>query len=30
MLITELKNKELLKSQLKGKVFMILCRGCAV
>ena len=29
MLITELKNKELLKSQLKGKVFMILCRGCA-
>ena len=29
MLITELKNKELLKSQLQGKVFMILCHGCA-
>ena len=29
MLITELKKKELLKSQLGSKVFMILCRGCA-
>ena len=28
MLITELKNKELLKSQLKGKVFLLLCHGC--
>ena len=29
MLITELKNKELLKSQLQGKVFMLLCHGCS-
>ena len=28
MLITELKNKELLKTQLKGKVFLLLCHGC--
>ncbi len=28
MLITELKNKELLKAQLQGKVFMLLCHGC--
>ena len=29
MLITELKNKELLKAQLQGKVFMLLCHGCS-
>ena len=28
MLITELKNKELLKDQLKGKAFVLLCHGC--
>ncbi len=28
MLITELKNKELLKEQLKGKTFVLLCHGC--
>ncbi len=28
MLITELKNQELLKSQLKGKTFLLLCHGC--
>ena len=28
MLITELKNKEVLLSQLKGKVFLINCHGC--
>ena len=28
MLITELKNKEVLLSQLKGKVFIINCHGC--
>ena len=28
MLITELKNKELLKTQLKGKTFLLLCHGC--
>ena len=28
MLITELKNKEVLLSQLKGKVFVITCHGC--
>ena len=29
MLITELKNKEVLKSQLQGKVFLLLCHGCS-
>ena len=28
MLITELKNKEVLLSQIKGKVFVINCHGC--
>ena len=28
MLITELKNKEVLLSQLSGKVFIINCHGC--
>ena len=28
MLITELKNKEVLSSQLGGKVFVINCHGC--
>ena len=28
MLITELKNKDILKSQLKGKTFLLLCHGC--
>ena len=28
MLITELKNKEVLLSQLNGKVFIINCHGC--
>ena len=28
MLITELKNKEVLLSQLQGKVFIITCHGC--
>ena len=28
MLITELKNKEVIDSQLKGKVFVLICHGC--
>ena len=28
MLITELKNKDLIKSQLLGKVFVLVCHGC--
>ena len=28
MLITELKNKDLIQSQLRGKVFILLCHGC--
>ena len=28
MLITELKNKEALCSQLKGKIFILVCHGC--
>ena len=28
MLITELKNKDVIKSQLKGKVFVLVCHGC--
>ena len=28
MLITELKNKELIKPQLQGKVFILVCHGC--
>ena len=28
MLITELKNKEVLCSQLKGKIFILVCHGC--
>ena len=28
MLITELKNQDVLKSQLKGKVFVLVCHGC--
>ena len=28
MLITELKNKDVIKSQLQGKVFIINCHGC--
>ena len=28
MLITELKNKDIIKSQLKGKVFVLVCHGC--
>ena len=28
MLITELKNKDLLKGQLKGQVFVLTCHGC--
>ena len=28
MLITELKNVDLIKSQLKGKVFVLVCHGC--
>ena len=28
MLITELKNKEVIKSQLQGKVFVLVCHGC--
>ena len=28
MLITELKNKDVILSQLKGKVFVLLCHGC--
>ena len=29
MLITELKNKEAIRSQLQGKVFVLLCHGCS-
>ena len=29
MLITELKNKDALKAQLQGKVFLLLCHGCS-
>ena len=29
MLITELKNKDLIRSQLQGKVFVLLCHGCS-
>ena len=28
MLITELKNNDTIKSQLKGKVFVLICHGC--
>ena len=28
MLITELKSKEVLLTQLKGKVFVLNCHGC--
>ena len=28
MLITELKNKDAIISQLKGKVFILICHGC--
>ena len=28
MLITELKNKDVIQSQLKGKVFVLVCHGC--
>ncbi len=28
MLITELKNKDSLKEQLQGKVFVLICHGC--
>ena len=28
MLITELKNVDYIKSQLKGKVFVLVCHGC--
>ena len=28
MLITELKNKDVIKAQLKGKVFVLVCHGC--
>ena len=28
MLITELKNKEVLCSHLKGKIFILVCHGC--
>ena len=28
MLITELKNKDVIKSGLKGKVFVLVCHGC--
>ena len=28
MLITELKNTDAIKSQLKGKVFVLVCHGC--
>ena len=28
MLITELKNKDVIKSQLQGKVFVLTCHGC--
>ncbi len=28
MLITELKNNDIIKSQLRGKVFVLICHGC--
>ena len=28
MLITELKNRELIDAQLQGKVFVLICHGC--
>ena len=28
MLITELKNNDVIKSQLQGKVFILVCHGC--
>ena len=28
MLITELKNQDVIKAQLKGKVFVLVCHGC--
>ena len=28
MLITELKNKDIIKSSLQGKVFVLVCHGC--
>ena len=28
MLITELKNEEVIKHQLRGKVFVLVCHGC--
>ena len=28
MLITELKNNDMLRSQLQGKVFVLICHGC--
>ena len=28
MLITELKNKDVIKAQLHGKVFILICHGC--
>ena len=28
MLITELKNQEVIKCQLRGKVFVLVCHGC--
>ena len=28
MLITELKSKDVIKSQLQGKVFVLVCHGC--
>ena len=28
MLITELKNKDIIKQQLDGKVFVLICHGC--
>jgi len=29
MLITELKNKEVIRQQLRGQVFVLICRGCS-
>jgi len=28
MLITELKNQDMIRSQLQGKVFVLICHGC--
>ena len=28
MLITELKNNDIIKSQVQGKVFVLICHGC--